>query len=428
MRERVDVSMAGRLRPRHVRRGRGMVFKRAGGRLRAADAYGFTIAELLIALALTGILMVTVYAAMDSQRNSYVASEQISDIGQNLRVAVESVTREIRLAGLRTAGGQPAIVQAAPFQLIFYADVNQSCLCGAGGVRVAEDVCWGYRTSLSGVDAPPVSCGLKTTNPMGDSPNDVSFYGTTVPAAPTTSPSHAELITWTFDSPRTSPTARDASPFRWIDGDVSIDAADEGLVSNDCATSAINGADLDAQLSGTGSANPLYNLYRIVAMNRTSAVSTDNGDDQVAKVASGLRGPCRSDNSTDAAQLVDELGDTANRVWPAFAYWIDRNDDDEITNDCDGTLNNTEDALYGDTDGDCQFSAAEFTALTAVPQSSVAAAPVNQEILENIIRVDVHLTGGAQDRARAGTQVGGADVDFRARHLASSATVRNQVR
>ncbi len=393
-----------------------MAFTRGGGRPQAAD--GFTIAELLIALALTGILMITVYAAMDSQRNSYVASEQISDIGQNLRVAVESATREIRLAGLRTAGGQPAIVQAAPFQLIFYADVNQSCLCGAGGVRVAEDVCWGYPTSLSGVDAAPTSCGLKATNPMGDSPNDVSFYGTTVPAAPTTSPSHAELITWTFDRPANATTVGDAFP------GFTITAANEVQVSNACASANINSADLDPQLSGTGSANPLYNLYRVVHMNRTSAVSTDNGPPSIAKVASGLRGPCKSDNSTDSAELVDEVGN----IWPAFAYWIDRNDDDEITNNCDGTLDTTEDVLFGDTDGDCQFSSGEFAVLNAVPQSSAAAAPVNQEILENIIRVDVHLTGGAQDRARVGTQVGGADVDFRARHLASSATVRNQVR
>ncbi|MFN7952243.1 MAG: prepilin-type N-terminal cleavage/methylation domain-containing protein [bacterium] len=394
-----------------------MAFTGRSGRLRPADARGFTIAELLIALALTGILMVTVYAAMDSQRNSYVAAEQISDIGQNLRVAVESVTREVRLAGLRTAGGQPAIVQAAPFQLIFYADVNQSCLCSAGGVRIAEDQCWGYPTSLGGgVDAAPADCRLKATNPMGDSPNDVSFYGTTVPAAPTTSPSHAELITWTFDRPSATAPG-DAFP------GFTITAASEAQVSNDCTTASINSADLDPQLSGTGFANPLYNLYRVVHMNRTSAVSTDNSA-SISKVASGLRGPCKSDNSTDSAELIDEVGN----IWPAFSYWLDRNDDGEITNDCVSPLANTEDALYGDADGDCKFSAGEFAALTAVPQSSVAAAPANQEILENIIRVDVHLTGGAQDRARQGTTVGGTAVDFRARHLASSAAVRNQVR
>lgn len=394
-----------------------------------AATAGFTIAELLIALLLTGILMITVFAAMDSQRSSYVASEQASDIGQNLRVAVEAVTREVRLAGLRNQGGQPAIVQAAPFQLAFYADVNQSCLCGASGIRIAEDQCWGYETSLGGgIDAAPANCGLKATNPMGDAPNGVSFYGTTVPDAPATSPSHAELVTWTFDRPGDAVTPGDAYHT------FTITTAEEVLVSNDCATAAINANDIDTAISScttvadpTTCQNPLYNLYRVVATNRTSAVSTDNAT-SVAKVASGLRGPCRADGTTDAAELTDELADPTNRVWPAFSYWIDRDEDGEVNNDCDGSLAATEDALFGDTNGDCLFSAAELAALGAVPESSVAAPPADKEILENIVRVDVRLTGAAQDRARLGTTVGGADVDFRARHLASSANVRSRVR
>ncbi|MBK7972259.1 MAG: hypothetical protein IPK07_02870 [Deltaproteobacteria bacterium] len=249
-----------------------------------------------------------------------------------------------------------------------------------------------------------------------------------MPDAPATSPSHAELITWTFDRPADAVTAGDAYHT------YTITSAQEALVSNDCSTAAINASDLDTSISTcttagdpTSCTNPLYNLYRVVALNRTSAVSTDNTT-SVAKVASGLRGPCRGDSTTDAAELVDELADPTNRVWPAFSYWIDRDDDGEINNNCDGSLDTTEDVLFGDTNGDCLFSAAELAALTAVPQSSAAAPPADEEILENIVRVDVRLTGAAQDRARLGTTVGGADVDFRARHLASSAIVRNRVR
>jgi len=398
---------------------------------KAGGAAGFTLAELLIALLLTGILMITVFEAMGSQRNSYVSAEQASDIGQNLRVAVESVTREVRLAGLRTVGGQPAVVQAAPFQLIFYADVNQSCLCGATGARVAEDQCWGYPTSLAPsviADPPPSTCGLKTTNPMGDSPNGVSFYGTTVPADPANSPSHAELITWTFDRPANATTAGDASP------GFSITSGSEALVSTDCSASKINGADLDPTLSASNRAlpgtldNPLYNLYRLVSLNRSSALSVDNST-SVAKVASGLRGPCKSDNSSDSAELVDEVGN----IWPAFSYWIDitgpgNAPDGEINNNCDGTLSSDEDVLWGDTDFDCKFSAAEYAALTAVPNASLGAFPLNKEILANIVRVDVHLSGASQDRASLGTVTGGAAVNFRGKHLASSAVVRNRLK
>ena len=58
-----------------------------------------------------------------------------------------------------------------------------------------------------------------------------------------TSPSHAELITWTFDRPADAVTAGDAYHT------YTITSAQEALVSNDCSTAAINASDLDTSIS-----------------------------------------------------------------------------------------------------------------------------------------------------------------------------------
>ena len=387
------------------------------GSLRRGPAHGFTLIELLVTLALTSIVLVAVFAAMESQTRSQAVSEQSADIHQNLRVGVETVVRDIRLAGLRTVG-QPSIAQAGPFQLALYADVNGSCLCDAGEVREGEDVCWGYYTTLDSTSspppAPPASCPSldNTAVPYGDSPNGISFYTDgTIPSDPTNAPSHAELIFWTFDSP--SPND-DALPL----ADNAFATADELLVpvssGGNCPTPGINGSDVDATLGAGG--NELMNLYRIEVTNDTTLDSTGNTVTR-ARVAKGLVGPCTASGAI--RHPVDEIG----RPWPAFAYWIDLTEDKTITTDCLAPRAADEDMLWGDTNGDCQFSVAEFDLLGAVPRVNTA---TPRAVLDNIVRVDVHLVAESSERARAGATVGGATITHRGRYLASGAFVRSE--
>jgi prepilin-type N-terminal cleavage/methylation domain-containing protein len=61
--------------------------------------HGFTLIELLITMAITGILMSAIANAFITQRKSFALQEQISEMRQNVRVAVDGIVREVRMTG-----------------------------------------------------------------------------------------------------------------------------------------------------------------------------------------------------------------------------------------------------------------------------------------------------------------------------------------
>lgn len=60
---------------------------------------GFTLVELLITLAVSGVLMTGVYGAFQSQQNSYVAQDQVVEMQQNVRAGLDMMVQELRMAG-----------------------------------------------------------------------------------------------------------------------------------------------------------------------------------------------------------------------------------------------------------------------------------------------------------------------------------------
>jgi type IV pilus assembly protein PilW len=77
------------------------------------DKDGFTLTELLIAMAIAGIVMAGVYSAYSSQQRSYIAQEQVVAVQQNLRVAMYFMEREIRMAGCDPKGSAGAGIRTA---------------------------------------------------------------------------------------------------------------------------------------------------------------------------------------------------------------------------------------------------------------------------------------------------------------------------
>jgi type IV pilus assembly protein PilW len=60
---------------------------------------GFTLVELLVAMAMVGIVMAAVYSTYKSQQDTYVAQEQVAEMQQNLRASLYQMGRDIRMAG-----------------------------------------------------------------------------------------------------------------------------------------------------------------------------------------------------------------------------------------------------------------------------------------------------------------------------------------
>jgi prepilin-type N-terminal cleavage/methylation domain-containing protein len=60
---------------------------------------GVTLIELLVALAISAILIAGIYRAFIHQQKTYATQEQVADMQQNVRVAINRMMREIRMAG-----------------------------------------------------------------------------------------------------------------------------------------------------------------------------------------------------------------------------------------------------------------------------------------------------------------------------------------
>lgn len=60
---------------------------------------GFTLAEMMIAVAISGIVLGGVFTAFIAQRKSYEAQEEVTDMQQSMRASMYMLTSEIRMAG-----------------------------------------------------------------------------------------------------------------------------------------------------------------------------------------------------------------------------------------------------------------------------------------------------------------------------------------
>lgn len=60
---------------------------------------GFTLTELLIATAISGVIMSAIVTTFILQRQSYRVQEQISGMTQNTRAALDMLVREVRMTG-----------------------------------------------------------------------------------------------------------------------------------------------------------------------------------------------------------------------------------------------------------------------------------------------------------------------------------------
>jgi type IV pilus assembly protein PilW len=86
---------------------------------------GYTILELLVAIAISAIFMGAIYSAYISQQRSTLGHEQVSAMQRNLRSALYYMEKEIRMAGCDPTGRTNAvIIQANASLMEFTGDIN----------------------------------------------------------------------------------------------------------------------------------------------------------------------------------------------------------------------------------------------------------------------------------------------------------------
>ncbi len=87
---------------------------------------GFTLVELMISLAMTGIIVAAVYSVYTLQQKTSTAQDQVVEMQQNIRAAVLTVMREMRMAGYDQATGTKATITAANATSITFDLINDS--------------------------------------------------------------------------------------------------------------------------------------------------------------------------------------------------------------------------------------------------------------------------------------------------------------
>ena len=77
------------------------------------NSSGFSLVEILIALVLAGLVSTAIYKVYISQNKSYAVQEHITEMHQNLRVAISMMKQEIRMAGYDPARNASAGISSA---------------------------------------------------------------------------------------------------------------------------------------------------------------------------------------------------------------------------------------------------------------------------------------------------------------------------
>ncbi len=86
---------------------------------------GFTLIEVVIGLAISLILMVVTVKIFQVQRKSYSMQEQVAEMQQNIRAAMDMMVREIRMTGYDPTGADFAgIGTNTSGMLRFLADID----------------------------------------------------------------------------------------------------------------------------------------------------------------------------------------------------------------------------------------------------------------------------------------------------------------
>jgi len=86
---------------------------------------GFTLTEILVVMAISGIVIAGIYTMYSSQNRSYMTQEQIAAMQQNLRAAIYFMEREIQMAGCDPSQtNAPGILTANKNSIHFTSDLN----------------------------------------------------------------------------------------------------------------------------------------------------------------------------------------------------------------------------------------------------------------------------------------------------------------
>ncbi len=104
---------------------------------------GFTLTELMVAMGIGMVVLAAVTTTFMAQAKFYNAQEQINEMQQNARGALDVIMRELKMAGYKPNGGTFDGVTYSVSQLMIQADLD-----GNGGISTSgsanEQISYAY--------------------------------------------------------------------------------------------------------------------------------------------------------------------------------------------------------------------------------------------------------------------------------------------
>ena len=117
-------------------------------------ASGFTLVEILVVMTIFGVVIGAVYSLyITHQKTSYV-QEDLVDLQQNLRIAMDSITRDMRMAGMLVPNGTAQLDKGALNNYSSSVQINTASASGQFA-RIVKDKSTAAFTNFSiTVDSP----------------------------------------------------------------------------------------------------------------------------------------------------------------------------------------------------------------------------------------------------------------------------------
>lgn len=73
-------------------------------KIRVANRHGFTLVEILVALVISSLLATAIYSFFIGQHHAYTVQDQVIEMEQNARAAMDMIRKELRMAGYHAMG------------------------------------------------------------------------------------------------------------------------------------------------------------------------------------------------------------------------------------------------------------------------------------------------------------------------------------
>ncbi len=155
------------------------------GRGWATRQTGFSLVELLAGVLIAAVILAGLYSAFFSQHEAFSAQEQVAELNQNIRAALDLMTREIRLAGYKNSTSIfNGIAAATSNSIRILADLNQD----GDTVDENEDITYSYRPDTKQI------CRNGVHLPVADNITNLSFLYTLANGSVTANPGNLNDI------------------------------------------------------------------------------------------------------------------------------------------------------------------------------------------------------------------------------------------